>query len=164
MKDIFKNKRLNVTIKVRAFNAYITSIFLYNSEIWTLTKTEELSIDAYHRRLLRTNVLNIKWPKKCSNTEVYERTQEIPWSKIIRKRRFRWFGHLMRMDERTPARQAMEIALKPAKRPKGKPKTTWITMMTKELQETFGATWQQASEMAQDRDDWRKQTERACAV
>ena len=164
MKDIFNSKRLNVGIKTRVFNVYITSIFLYNSEIWTLNKTEEKKIDAFQRRLLRTNVLNIKWPKKCSNTEVYERTNQTPWSKTIQKRRFRWFGHLMRLDERTPARQSLEIAFRPAKMPRGRPKTTWILMMTNELKEVFGKTWQQASEMAQDRDNWRIQTERACAV
>ena len=50
-------------------------MFLYNSELWTLTITKEKLIDSFHRRILRTSCLNIRWPKKVSNDEVYKRTK-----------------------------------------------------------------------------------------
>ena len=52
---------------MRAFDAYISSIFLYNSELWTLTSSIEKQIDSFQRRLLRKNILNIKWPSVMNN-------------------------------------------------------------------------------------------------
>ena len=49
-KHIFKDQRLSTDIKMRAFNAYTSSVFLYNSETWTMTKTTEEALDSYHRK------------------------------------------------------------------------------------------------------------------
>ena len=122
LKEIFQNKRLSTRTKVRAFEAYITPIFLYNSELWTLTKTLENQIDSFHRRILRSHVLNIRWPKIVKNEDVYEKTKIEPWSKTIEKKRIKWFGHLMRLDENTPAQKALRVALMQSKRPRGRPK------------------------------------------
>ena len=96
MKYIFCNQKLNVNIKTRVFNCYVSSIFLYNSELWTLTKTKEKLIDSFHRKILRTACMNIRWPKKLSNDKVYEITGVKPWSYTIKIRQLKWFGHLIR--------------------------------------------------------------------
>ena len=147
--DIFYS-RLDIPMKMRAFNCYVASIFLYNSELWGLTRTQENAIDAFHRRLLRTAVLNVKWPKKMSNNEVYERTGAIPWSAAIQFRQLSWFGHLIRLGENTPAKIALRNALQPADRPRGRPPTTWISAMTK-LFDSMGMTSRRAEEAAMDR-------------
>ena len=102
-KEFFQNKCLSIKSKVRAFEAYITPTFLYNSELWTLTKTVENQIDSFHRRILRSHVLDIRWPKIVKNEDVYEKTKIEPWSKTIEKKRIKWFDHLMRLDENKPA-------------------------------------------------------------
>ena len=94
--DVFYSS-LDISMKMRAFNCYAASIFVNNCELWGVTKTQENAIDAFHRRLLRTAVLNIKWPKKMSNNEVYERTGAIPWSAAIQSSQLSWFGHLVRL-------------------------------------------------------------------
>ena len=79
---------------MRAFDAYISSIFLYNSELWTLTSSIEKQIDSFQRRLLlRKNILNIKWPTVMSNEDVYNQTKANKWSIVIKIRRMRWLGH-----------------------------------------------------------------------
>jgi len=50
---VWKNARLSTTTKLKIFNAYVSSIFLYNSELWSLNKSMEGAVDAFHRRLLR---------------------------------------------------------------------------------------------------------------
>ena len=59
IKYISRDRRLDIDIKMRAFNAYTSSVFLYNSETWTVNKTTAYSLDSYHRRLMR-NAINIK--------------------------------------------------------------------------------------------------------
>ena len=41
LKYIFNANKLSIATKVKAFNTYIDSIFLYNSDIWTLTTARE---------------------------------------------------------------------------------------------------------------------------
>ncbi len=78
-------------------------------------------------------MLNIKWPHKITNEDLYNRTNQEKWSAKIRLRRLKWLGHLMRLPEESPTRLALEEALRIVKRPQGRPKTTWISMMNGEL-------------------------------
>ena len=115
-------------------DAYITSIFLYNSELWSLNKNLESTVDVIQRNLLR-RTLQIFWPKKISNAELYRITNQQPWSTTIQKRRLSWLGHLMRLNEQTPARRALEEYSNPEiKRPRGKPPITWMAMIRDDLQ------------------------------
>ena len=47
------------------------------------------------------------------------------------------FGHLSRLTENCPAKQAPNEALKPSRKPRGRPKITWIETVSKQLK-TFG--------------------------
>ena len=42
--SIFSSKHVSEKVKIRVFAKYIESIFMYNSELWTLTQTLENSI------------------------------------------------------------------------------------------------------------------------
>ena len=132
LKYIFKSHRLNNSIKIRTFEAYASSIFLYNSELWTTTNTINKNIDGFHRRQLRY-ALNIIYPKEISTEELYKETKVEPWSIVILRRRMSWLGHLLRLPIETPARIALDEALKPSKKPRGHPKLTWITLIIKDL-------------------------------
>ena len=94
LESILKSKLVSEPVRIRIFRAYIESIFLYNSELWTLTNTLERSIDSFHWRLLR-KVIHVTWPRVITNEELYKRTKVTPWSLIICKRRLSWFGHLL---------------------------------------------------------------------
>ena len=98
LKQVWRNKRVSTKTKLRIFNAYISSIFLYNSELWSLNRSMEGAIDAFQRRLLR-RMINVTWPKKICNEKLNCITKAIPWSRIISNRRLRWFGHLIRLPE-----------------------------------------------------------------
>ena len=140
---------------MRTFNAYVQPIFLYNCETWTLTVTKEKSIDCFHRRILRKNVLDVKWPQIMTNDQVYEKTKVQPSSLIIRKRRLRWLGHVVRLPNETPVKKALNYAMQTYKRCKGRPQTTWINMMTKQIKDELNLTWEEISIKAMNREEWR---------
>ena len=48
----------------------------------------------------------------------------MPWSIAIRKRQLNWFGDMTRLPYNTPAKLALNHALKPTIRPRGQQKTT----------------------------------------
>ena len=129
---IFKSKRISISLKIRTFNTYCASIFLYNSKLWTLTGTLEKEIEAFHRKLLRITI-NFKWPKVVSNEKLYQLISATKWSTIIKKRRLNWLGHLMRLDETTPVRKALYESVRDIKRKIGKPNLTWIKLIEKDL-------------------------------
>ena len=94
-----------------------------------------------------------------------ERANTNKWSKDIKKRRLKWLGHLLRLPEDTPARQAFQEAFRPVNRPRGRPKTTWISLVTKELKEmnielTYDSL-HEVVELANDRNAWRNLVGRA---
>ena len=107
MKEIFFGD-ISIEVKVCSFNCYVSSVFFYNCETWTLTKTLENTIDAFQRRLVRIAVLNVKWPNIATNDTVYVVTRQIPWSQVITRRELSWFGHQgCRLSDDTPARIAL---------------------------------------------------------
>ena len=115
------------------------SIFLYNSELWTLTKAKEQAIDSFQRRILRTACMNIRWPKKISNAKVYEVTQVKPWSQTIQILQMKRLRYLIRLPDNTglpdntPAKTTLKYLNEETKRPRGRQRTTWKKMMEKNL-------------------------------
>ena len=56
-----------------------------------------------------------------------------PWSQTIKNRRLSWVGHMMRLDETTPVRKALnEATRKAGKKKKGNFKT-WVKTINEDL-------------------------------
>ena len=118
------------------FKTYVEPVLLYNSETWIMTQKQEELIYSFYRRLLRIS-LNIRYPKTISTEKLYTLTQEIPLSDRIRKRRLVLLGHILRLHPETPAQRALQYYMTSQKRRVGRPNTTWIDIITKDLEETL---------------------------
>ena len=44
-------------------------------------------------------LLKLTCPKKISNKKLYKLTKQEPLSKVIKHRRFKWLGHVLRLNE-----------------------------------------------------------------
>ena len=110
------------------------SVFLYNSETWSMSKTFEEKVDSFQRRLLRYTI-GIKWPDTLSNEELYRSVENHePWSKTIRRRRLNLLGHIMRLSEETPVRRAINENFNNNNKNKvGRPKHTWLHTIREDL-------------------------------
>ena len=71
-----------------------------------MTKALENKIDSLQ--------LNIHWPNTISNVKLHEITKVTPWS----ARRLKWFVHLCRLPDQTPAKLALSEIQIPTKKPK----------------------------------------------
>ena len=115
------------------FNAYILPILLYNCGTWSLTKTGEEKLDAFHRRLLR-KVFGVFWPEKILYEELYCKTSQIKLSSTIRNRRLTLLGHILRLSPDSPAQTSMDAYFQaPAKPTRGRPKTTIVSVLQNDL-------------------------------
>ena len=133
--------------------AYISSIFLYNSELWTLTKELEDEIDVFQRRLLK-QILGVYYPRTITNKYLYEKTNLQPWSQTIRVRRLRWLGHVLRLPQSSPASIALKEALRIVNKPRGGPIATWLSLVKKQLVQLNVPDFEIAELIAQSRNHW----------
>ena len=89
-----------------------------------------------------------KWP---SNEKLYQLAKQTPWSeKKVENRRLSFFGHICRLPEDTPAKIALNEALKPVKRPRGKQKNTYLETIDKQLKKRNIKSIKEAITIAQD--------------
>ena len=133
---------------------------MYNSELWTITKKIETSIDVFHRKLLRT-IIGRHYPNNISNEKLYKITKETPWIEIIRLRRLSWLGHLLRLDDQTPCNLALKYYNKNVGKNRQGNKLTWIKQINKDLQHiglNFSIFDTGVKTLAAERKTWRKLT------
>ncbi len=134
LSDIFKSKHISLKLKMRTFTAFINSVMLYYSELWTVTKHMEEKINAFQRRQLRV-ILNRTWPKTISNEQLYTITEVEPWNTTIKRRRLKWIGHLLRLPPQTPNRRSLAEVLKLVKRKPGRPSLNWIQQIINDIRD-----------------------------
>jgi hypothetical protein len=154
--NLLTSKKLSVRIRLRIFNAYVSSIFLYNSETWTLSKKSQEEVDVFHRNLLR-KILQIKYPHTIRNEMLYIRTKEKKWSSVIKCRRLRLSGHILRMETNTPVRKALSESSIYYKNQKNWNKLTWISQINNDLKSVDQSlSFERASVegLAEDREWW----------
>lgn len=72
----------------------MTSILLYGSEAWALTKAMERHLDGSFTRLLR-KALNVSWRQKMRNEILYQGVKKVTIQ--LKRRRMMLYGHLYRM-------------------------------------------------------------------
>ena len=163
LKHVFLSKRASIPTKMKIFNGFVSSIFLYNSELWTLTSKLNKKVDVFQRTLLR-RLINVTKRDKIRNSELYSKTNSEPWSRTIKRRRLNWLGHLIRLPENTPAKQALAEFHRPTKRPQGRPAPTWLALAKKDINTTQPTHDPTLTQMANDRDAWRALVARAMAL
>ena len=73
--------------------------------------------------------------------------------RVIKSRRMRWAGHVVRMGEETGAYRVL-VGKPVGKRPLGRPRRRWVYNIWMDLQEV-GCGYMGWTGLAQDRDRWR---------
>ena len=159
LRNVWKSKQYSLKTKIKLYNSNVKSVLLYSSECWRVTKKDMARVEAFHNGCLR-RICKIFWPNKVSNKALYEKTGCQSLVLEIKKRRFRWLGHILRM----PMEKIPKVALRwtpTGKRKRGRPKNTWRRTVVAELDE-INLTWGQAELVARDRDRWRKVVDALC--
>ena len=104
--------------KIRIFKSNVVAVLLYGCDSWIMTKRDEAKLDTFLHKCLR-RILRIYWPMRVSNEEVRRRARTCTISA-----RWRWIGHVLRMDRHQNPRIALTWA-PGGKRSRGRPKETW---------------------------------------
>ncbi|XP_033095680.1 uncharacterized protein LOC117100194 [Anneissia japonica] len=119
---------------------------------WRTNRKVESRLRGFEGRCLR-RILNIRWPDRVTNMEIRRKTQINDINEEIRKRRWNWLGHVLRLKNDGHPRQAERW--KPmGKRKRGRPKGTWRRTVEEERKH-MSKTINEISWMAQDRGQWK---------
>jgi hypothetical protein len=95
-------------IRIKSYRALVESVLLYNCGTWALSSALADRLDRAQRKMLR-KVIGLTWKHKVTNENLYAMCGCKPASVQVIKARWRLFGHVLRMNENVPARQAMAL-------------------------------------------------------
>ena len=161
LRNIWRSSKIGTKTKLKIFKSNVLGVLLYGAESWKVSQSVCHKIDVFQTRCLR-RILKIFWPRTISNEELYRRTNTAPLSVEIKRRRWRWIGHINRMALNAIPRVAMRWT--PAgKRKRGRPKLTWRRSVEKEMREV-GWTWSQVQRWATDRQHFSSLVTALCAT
>jgi len=90
-----------------------------------------------------------------SNVEVRSRTGMAKLGEIIKERRLRWLGHVIRMEDCRIRNQALNWNLSSMNRKPVRLPENWQDIIRRDLKD-IGLTWDEASELAHPRSSWRQ--------
>ena len=125
-----------------------------------MTEKDINRLSSFHNGCLR-KIVRIFWPRKISNKELHKTTGSDDMSTLLKRKRWRWIGHVLRK----PADDMTRVALRwtpEGKRKQGRPKTTWRRTVEAEMRD-LGSSWGELEKKAQNREEWRTLVLALCA-
>eukprot|EP00794_Sanderia_malayensis_P008022 gene8022-8881_t len=147
-KDVFLEKSIPICLKRKIFDQCVLPSMTYSSETWTLTKKMEHKLQTTQRSMER---MMTGYSRRDRKTNVWIREQSkvkdvITTAKSIK---WRWAGHVARMDDERWTQLTTEWQPIHGKRARGRPKTRWrdeLVITTKTI------AWKR---IAKNRNEWR---------
>ena len=152
LNNIWKAREINTYTKLKLYRSNVRSVLLYAAETWRTNKKIESRLRGFEGRCLR-RILRIRWEHRVTNKEIGDRTGLQPIVNEVKQRRWRWLGHVLRMNRTRHPLLALTWTPQ-GKRNRGRPQGTWRRSIEEE-REKAGKTWNELKWLAQDRDGWR---------
>ena len=95
---VFQNDNLNLSTKVKVYEAKGFSVLLNGSEASTLYTRQMKTLDMWHIRGLKS-IIGIPWRDNLTGNETLRRTSSVSLENIISRGQLRWLGHVKRMED-----------------------------------------------------------------
>ena len=109
LRNIWKSSLLQTKTKLKIYRSNVRSVLLYAAETWRTNKKLESRLRGFEGRCLR-RILRIRWEQRVTNREVSRRTGINNIVEEVRHRRWRWLGHVLRMNKNRHPHAALRWA------------------------------------------------------
>ncbi|MCX8759408.1 reverse transcriptase domain-containing protein [Vibrio parahaemolyticus] len=126
------DRRLPAKLKGKFYRTAIRPSLLYGSECWTVKHDHTQKIHVAEMRMLRWMSGNTI-RDKLKNDFIRHKIGVAPIEDKLRENRLRWFGHILRRPKNAPVRKGEFFNMGETKRRRGRPKTTWLGLVKKDL-------------------------------
>lgn len=146
LKEIMKNKNINISIKRKVYDVAILPCLIYGCQTWALRKEDENKLAVCQRKMERS-MLGLKLSDKINNSTIRNVTKVRDIRKTIRLMKWSWAGHTCRMDNNRWTKKAIEWIPRDEKRKRGRPKRRWEDIFIQRC----GTEWMR---QARDRTLW----------
>ena len=123
LKPVWNSTAYQYKTKLKIFRSNVLAVLLYGAETWKMTEHDACRLDRFQRGCLR-RIFRIFWPEKITNKDLYKKAEMIPVSDMIADRRWRWLGHVLRLESINHAKVSLTWSPE-GRRRRGRPKTTW---------------------------------------
>jgi hypothetical protein len=176
LKCLWNQRRISIRTKAMVYDSSVRSVLLYGCECWPLKKADIQKLTAFEFRCWR-RIMRISYLDRISNSVVAERfLHTIPLEIVLRGRRLKWLGHLLRMPEgRIPRDCLLATPIAGWSRPRGGVKTTWKRVLLEDVRKLNGTNryrplypdWKTnwlsyCKDMAANRHDWSRIVKDLC--
>ena len=129
LQDVWRNKHISLKVKVRLYESLVMSTMLYSAELWPLTIPQKKKL--FHK--FQRRLLGITWKDKVRNEDIRNETKLQRMDLIIKERRLRWLGHVLRMEDDRIPKQATRWQMDSCTRRPGRPRSNWIDTVSRDL-------------------------------
>lgn len=95
---MWSSKQYSKKTKIKLFNTLVKPILLYGSETWKTNAKEYAKLDSFQYQCLK-RIQGIFWPSIISKEKLQKETGSAPMSIEIRRRKWKFLGHVLRMPQ-----------------------------------------------------------------
>ena len=124
------------------YKTLVKPVLMYGCETWKMNKSDENKIDVFQSRCLR-RIFKIRWQERITNKDVLKMAEMENLSEGVRKRRWKFIGHIMRKKPNNDCRTALTWTPEgtEGRRKRGRPKTTWRKTVEREREKAGWKNW-----------------------
>ena len=91
-----------MTAILEIFRSNVLAVLLYGAQAWKMTEKDACRLDKFQRGCFR-RTFRIYWPMKISNHELFKEAEMLPVSELIKLRRWKWLGQVLKMESNNNA-------------------------------------------------------------
>ena len=92
---VWNSNSVTKKTKIKLYKTLVKPVLMYGCETWKMNEGDAQKINVFQNRCLR-RILKIKWQDKVTNKELLERANVDRLSEEVRRRRWRFIGHILR--------------------------------------------------------------------
>jgi hypothetical protein len=142
LRRLFFSKKLEPSVKYRLLVAFVYPAVSYSAESWNLKADQIRRLDAWWMQKIRICCGVTKFDH-YRNEQLLMLAKAEKLSELIRRRRRRYLGHIIRYPEERWVRKMLTASVAHGPPPRGNTKTTWAEFVRNEMHQ-LGASYRDA--------------------
>ena len=156
--NVWRNRAISSSLKMRLYASLILPIATYASETWALKVEDERRLQVFENDCLRSIVGKTR-VDRCRLTDIRNQLNlKKTIIDVVQRKRLNWYGHVVRRNGDSNVYRAYKEEF-PGKRPLGRPPKRWSDMVRKEMQTPLLSL----ESNAKDRERWNRDVNKKCA-